>query len=119
MPGSYPGSGGSQAVVVTNVLKASAKIGHGRLAKVRTGFALLFPGFPSCRCSGRKEISVFLRAETQKKSSTLAFCGGPRYFDEGVAHISRANKGHHILQIISSWLITPESQSPLKVLEVI
>lgn len=41
------------------------------------------------------------------------------YFDEGVAHISGANKGHHILQIISSWLITPESQSPLKVLEVI
>lgn len=87
---------------MTNVLKASAKIGHGRLAKVRTGFALLFPGFPSCRCSGRKEISVFLRAERQKKSSTLAFSGGPMYFDEGVAHISRANKGHHILQIISS-----------------
>lgn len=41
------------------------------------------------------------------------------YFDEGVAHVSRANKGHHILQIISSRLITPESQSPLKVLEVI
>lgn len=31
------------------------------------------------------------------------------YFDEGVAHISRANKGHHILQIISSRPITPES----------
>lgn len=70
-------------------MKAAAKIGHGRPAKVRTGLVLLLPGFPSSLSPARKENLSFYRQKGKKSSFRLL--GGPQHFDEGVAPISRAD----------------------------